>query len=304
MGLDRESLWNKSKLFMERAIACRNAGEFQEFQLWSAMLLEVLGKSALAHVHPVLVADPQDFESLLAACGASKSPDIRTIQAKTVYSRCRRLVNGFDEVAERFCNMMAIGRNAELHSGAVPFAQVALEAWQSQLWRCVKLLAEAQGESLESMLGSDEAAVANAIIVDASEALGAAVRGRIERARQGFVLGRSLEDRQHIGAAAHVAIQARMFEGCIEWECPACACVGVLSGELVDEELGEPEEAWSDDEPWLRRVKRTYASEHFQCVACRLELAGEEELAVAEVASEFEKEVMEEVSEEEEYGND
>ncbi|HWO18325.1 MAG TPA: hypothetical protein VNO30_06100 [Kofleriaceae bacterium] len=300
MGLTRESLWNKSKVFLERALSRRDAGEFEEFQLWAVMTLEVLGKAALAHVHPALVADPQDFESLLAACGAGKSPEFRTIQAKTVFSRCKRLVKGFDETCERFCLQMANDRNAELHSGAVPFTSVALDTWQPKLWHCVQLLTEAQGETLETLLGSDEAENAASIIDDASQALAAAVRGRIERARSEFSVGRSVEERKHVAAAAKIAVQAQVGDSSTDVTCPACQCVGILSGDQIDEEFIDRDE----DEPWLRWVKQTYAAERFRCVACKLHLEGEQELEVAEISTEFEKEKLQEAYDDDDYGND
>jgi hypothetical protein len=73
-----------------------------------------------------------------------------------------------------------------------------------------------------------------------------------------------------------------------------------LSGELVHEEAGERHE----EEPWLRWVSQSYAADRVRCVACRLQLMGEQEIEAAGVATEFQKDNLEEAYEEEEYGND
>ncbi|HXE43041.1 MAG TPA: hypothetical protein VN516_08455, partial [Candidatus Baltobacteraceae bacterium] len=64
MALTYEDLWNKAKIFIERAIAKRDESAFDEFQLWAAISLEILGKATLANIHPVLVVNPEKFESL------------------------------------------------------------------------------------------------------------------------------------------------------------------------------------------------------------------------------------------------
>lgn len=300
MGLTKVSLWNKSKVFLERGIACRNAGEFEQFQLWAIMALEVLGKAALAHIHPALVADPQDFESLLASCGVSKTLDFRTIQAKTVFSRCKRVVKGFDETCERFCLQMATDRNAELHSGSTPLSGVPIEKWQPKFWQCVRLLTEAQEQTLETLLGEHEATMAEEIVEDASQAIVAAVKGRIDRARNAFAEGQSDSERKHVAAAAQMAVRAQIDEESLEEECPACGCIGILRGDLAEEEVGEPD----DDEPWLRLVTQSYSAEEFRCVACRLHLEGEVELIAGEISTDFQKTNVQEFYDEEDYGND
>ena len=58
-----------------------------EYQLWASLALELLGKFALAQIHPCLVADPQSSVSLFAAAGVNIGTDVKTISAKTVFER-------------------------------------------------------------------------------------------------------------------------------------------------------------------------------------------------------------------------
>ena len=126
---ERDALFAKSIVFIKRALAHRDGNRLDEFQLWAALALELLGKSALAAIHPALIADPQNADSLFAACGHPISTTEKTITGKTVFARLRHLDKKFDNRTEDFCNAMAIRRNGELHSGTAPFAAFLPDAW-------------------------------------------------------------------------------------------------------------------------------------------------------------------------------
>ena len=53
---ERDALFTKSIVFIKRALAHRDDSRPDEFQLWAALALELLGKSALAAIHPALIA--------------------------------------------------------------------------------------------------------------------------------------------------------------------------------------------------------------------------------------------------------
>jgi hypothetical protein len=73
-----ESLWNKSKAYVDRSLRGRDDSDAHAHYLWAAVALELLGKAYLARIHPSLVADPTHFHSLSAACGRSLSPDLKS----------------------------------------------------------------------------------------------------------------------------------------------------------------------------------------------------------------------------------
>ena len=82
-ALSSDALMGKSQAYMGRALAAK-PGSKGEYQLWASLALELVGKAALARIHPCLVADPQSKVSLFAAAGMSISPDIKTITATTL----------------------------------------------------------------------------------------------------------------------------------------------------------------------------------------------------------------------------
>src|SRR3989442_2242650 len=134
VALQRDAVFAKSIGFIKRALAHRDGNRPEEFQLWAALALELLGKSALATIHPALIADPQNVDSMFAACGHPIGTNVKTIAAKTVFSMLRHLDKKFDDKTEKFCNAMAERRNAELHSGEAPFAAFLPDAWLPKYW--------------------------------------------------------------------------------------------------------------------------------------------------------------------------
>src|SRR3978361_204773 len=64
---DSDLLWEKTKLFAVRARQGEQEGVL--FPFWSILALELLARTVVAAVHPVLLADPKDGENLLYAFG-------------------------------------------------------------------------------------------------------------------------------------------------------------------------------------------------------------------------------------------
>jgi len=300
MALTYEDLWNKAKALIERAISKRNESAFDEFQLWASISLEILGKATLAKIHPVLIANPEKFEFLLVACGHTPSNDYRTIMAKTLFERCKRVVKNFDQVAEGFCLEMASRRNADLHSGEVPFDGIAIGVWQPKYWQVTKLLLDAQGKDLEGYLGANEARAAEEIISDASVALAKAIEGRIRKHELSFHKAYPEEQRDQVHEHAQITVNARLKYDETDTPCPACHSPGIMTGEYLTQEIKGP----AEDEPWINEVENLFGAERFECVVCGLKLVGVDEIVAADFDSEFTKLGYEESDYEPDYGND
>jgi hypothetical protein len=153
-ALTKEGLLGKSKLYIRRAFRAREAEEFDEYQLWASLAVELLGKAALAGIHPSLVADPTHFESLSAASGLHIGVDLKTITAKTLYTRLRHVTKYFDTRVQEFCDQLSLRRNAELHSGEAPFQQMRLEVWEGQYWHAAQIILDVMKSSLDEWLGA------------------------------------------------------------------------------------------------------------------------------------------------------
>jgi hypothetical protein len=156
-ALSHEPLFGKSKVYIARALAAKTRKSLGEYQLWASLALELLGKSALAAIHPCLVADPQSSVSLFAAAGMNIGTDLKTITAKTLFERLSHVSKRFDKTTQEYCQNMSLKRNAELHSGESPFETAIPSSWEGRFWHTAEIVLEIMGDTIESWLGADEA---------------------------------------------------------------------------------------------------------------------------------------------------
>lgn len=311
-AFDHASLWSKSKVFVDRAIRARDNADGDEYHLWAAIALEVLGKACLARIHPVLVADPSHLPSLLTAVGRTTGTNHKSIAAKTVFERLRLEVSFFDERMERECMLMANRRNAELHSGETPAIGLDQRSWVPQFWRAAHTLIADQGYTIEDWVGDGEGQRVREILRDAAELLRQTVLGRIERRRREidarFPLG-SQERREAEARAFARSAPTRVIEAADAIEeiaCPACGMKAWLLGSVALEEVtqveADPDAQWGP--MYFEMVETTYDVEEFRCSECGLRVDGRDEVAVAGLPADFAREDEREPDYEPEYGND
>lgn len=308
-----DTLWSKSKVFLERALKARDDDDASTYHLWAALSIELLAKAALAHVHPSLVADPNDIKSLLHACGVKDPPDKRSVTAKTVYERLTFLSVDFDEKLKKDCMFMANRRNAELHSGESPVAELDIRAWVFSFWRAVKVILAIQKKSLEAWVGNEEAERVEKILKDQSQLTSLAVAARIERRANEFNTKFPIGSNERDDVIARS--QARPVPRNIimssdesdETTCPSCGSKAWLLGfesdeEVIDINYGDPSDPFSNVEAW-ETVRKYFSVSAFKCIECGLALEGRNELGSTELASEFAREEEREPDYEPDYGN-
>jgi hypothetical protein len=307
-----EALYAKSQVYIGRGLKAQDRGDAEEYQLWASLALELLGKTALARVHPALIADPQHYQSLFAACGCQLSPDVRTIAPKTLFGRLGHIDKAFDVCHQKFCEQISQRRNAELHSGESPFSGMRSEAWEREFWGAIEVLLKMQKESLKSWLGIKNAEAPAKIIEQAAEALEWAVKNRIARCREDFeqkyqdpkkraeILEKSKEFRYWTWPE-HPQLTGDVLE---KQECPACSAAGMASGALWQEEVSEADYDPDDPGPPVEWVDRTYVVEEFLCSTCGLHLFGTNEIRASGLPEEFKTSDVRERVFGDPYGND
>ncbi|MEQ8572032.1 MAG: hypothetical protein RMA76_44330 [Deltaproteobacteria bacterium] len=266
------------------------------FHMWSALALELLGKSSLASIHPTLVAEPTHTKSILAACGKAADDGLRSISGKQTYERLGFLTKEFDERTRKNCSLMADRRNAELHSGVSPTTRLRPEAWVPDFWRAASVILRIQDRSLEDWTGPQEAERVDRILADRTQVLVESVRARIARCKAEFNKRLPAQDfsrklfidqiNKTVLTVDAVAKQG-LHDGSSRVECPACGCLGWLFGTELDVAPGDLD--YDGGMPFMYATV-TYGSEAFLCGACGLRLDGQEELRIGEVAEEFERE--------------
>src|SRR3981189_1827569 len=105
MGMwDSESLWLKAKTFFDTASGF-NRGD-SGFGLWSALGLELLGRSALSSISPALNADPKSEQNLFFSLGLPHVGQPRSIPAHSISDRLQKFIQGFDEQKKRLFDYM------------------------------------------------------------------------------------------------------------------------------------------------------------------------------------------------------
>jgi hypothetical protein len=307
-ALERDALYAKSKVYITRGLRAQSEKDIEEYQLWASLALELLGKAALSQIHPSLVADPDHYQSLFAACGHQISPDIKTITATTLFRRLTHIGKAFDTRHQKFCEQLALRRNAELHSGESPFSAMSAEAWEREFWGAIEIVLQMQDETLESWLGADDAKAPAKIIEQAQQAMEWAVTNRVSHCQQDFeAKNKSAKRREKlIEESKKLSWNDRTWDGRERCVCPACSCFGFLGGTLWKEEIAdyESESAGNEDSPPTETVQKTFTAEIFECPSCSLALFGTKELSAADVPGEFSKTEEREREFEQEYGND
>ncbi|WP_313458960.1 hypothetical protein [Stenotrophomonas sp.] len=277
MSWSKQALWTKAVLFMGRAAAEDREG--QVYPLWAAMGLEILARAAVSNVSPLLLADPErDHRNTLYALGfggvAPKS--IGTVQ---VLSLCKTLIAGFTEEEYKVASSLAGRRNEELHSGEAAFATFPVQSWLPGFFRCCLVLSESMGESLDSLLGVDEAKEAREVLGDSEQNIMAAVKASIAAHAKVFT-EKDADERAKLSAQAQKLGDDLSHQGHHRVKCPACDSVAVVQGEDVGRQRVEHGENGIT-------VRQAVLPTRFSCVACGLKLNGYQALRAAGVADHF-----------------
>jgi hypothetical protein len=293
------ALWVKSVNFINKALDPELGPDEQGF--WASSALELLGKATLAKIHPTLIADIRNNDrdrggdSLLAAAGAIRSSgDFVSIAATTVYSRCARVVQGFD--AGR-AGLVARDRNAYVHSASAIRVD---DTWWDRFWPLVSLLLASQERHLEEYVGVDRREEIESVLARANKhaqqrltTLIKVAKERHERLQRGEATER---ERADIGTRTRV-----MASYAESHRCPACGGQGWIYGDqtLDSDYIGSTTPS-GDYVGFIREV----ATDGFACGDCGLVLSDKSLVEHANMPLEFEIEDDESDYLEPEYGND
>jgi hypothetical protein len=308
-----EATWHKSKVFVERALKSRDERDFASFYLWAAVALELLAKSTLANIHPVLVADPNDFLNVLCAFGIKDPPRKKSITAATVYERLSHLSTDFDDKIKKTCMFMANFRNAELHSGETPLAGLDQRKWVPAFWKAVNVILIMQNKTLKDWVGEEEGSRVSTLLTDSSQLLAQVVEARISRksAEYSEKYPPGTKEREAAYQQSKMREAPRsifMLADQLEEEnCPACESKAWLLGTEWDQSIVEsgtdihPDYGYSM--PW-DKILTEYNVEGFRCFECGLVLEGKDEIKFAGLSESFERVEIQEPDYEPDYGND
>jgi hypothetical protein len=183
---DWESLWHKARYYALNAHELDSGDARVAF--FSALSLEFLTRSAVARVHPALLAHPNDDGvSLLHAFGIPSGKDGRrpkSVETKTVIARLGKILPEFSGIHSHICERLADLRNEELHTGSSPFADLPESGWLGDYYTAVAELCRFIGRPLKGLLGVQEAKAAQRYMRDSKRAVRKAVEELVAAARK------------------------------------------------------------------------------------------------------------------------
>lgn len=279
MSWEREPLFTKSKLFFEKANEEEKDSPF--FGLWCAMGLELLTRSALAHVSPTLLADPDvSHQNLLHALnlGSTKSKR-KSLITMQVLSLCQTLITDFNEAHFKIASAIINQRNEELHSGAAAFEEYPTQQWIAGFYKCCKILSEFQGESLNSLFGDEIQTEAEVILAEIEEEVIGKTKSLIAAHKKVFE-NKPKETQDELKELAQKNGDKLSTRGHHRVDCPACSNIGTVIGETYGKDHFENKEDHII-------IKSSILPTKFTCIACELKLNGYSSLKAADIANHY-----------------
>lgn len=308
-AISAEALLGKSRVYASRALQAKGSKDSEVYQIWAALALELLGKAQLAGIHPCLVVETENTNSLLEACGVETDTKVKTISAHVVFARLKHTVEKFGTPHAEACKIISSRRNAELHSGQAAFAGMGDKDWEGQFWSTAQLILASMDLELEDWVGSDSKIPAT-LADDFHTIKVEAAKQRIANARAAFAAPdekkrskKELEELRERSQAFHWYTYRDAFRYVLDnyWDisCPACKCKGFLGGDRVHEEVVD-----QDHESGYETVERYFTPVEFYCPSCDLRLDGAEEMKAAEFEEEYIDQDEREIEYEPDYGND
>lgn len=279
MSWDRDSLWAKSRTYFERAF--NTDREDDAFGLWCAMGLELLARSSVAKFSPTLLAEPdREHKYLLLALDLGSSQISRkSIATNQVLGLCKTLIPKFTDEQFKFASALTGRRNEELHSGTAAFVEYSTQQWIAGFYKCCKVLAESQDESLTSLFGDEEAKTAEQIISEMAVEVKSKVSSRIAAYKKVFD-EKDPNEQKELKNEAERQGEILSHRRHHRVPCPACGCVATVQGDSYGREQIENKENEII-------VRQSVVPTKFNCTACGLKLNGYGELSSANVADHF-----------------
>ena len=309
VAVAHETLLAKSKLMAKRSVEAKQSGMDIECQLWAAGALELLAKAQLSGIHPSLVVETENTNSLLEACGIPTGTKVRTINASVAYARLNHTVPHFSTPVIESCKRLADRRNAELHSGEAACAAMPFEAWEGDFWNAADLILKNMDMDLQEWLGADSKAPKALLKAHRQAEVNAAKQRVIHHASEfkkseKGKLGRDkfkLFKAQTLQRPTDYKDFRYLYSQTWHQECPACNTWGEAAGDLVWEEKAEDQQ---EADYGYEIIERGFSPSEFFCPTCGLSLVGDAAVNAVGINDEFIETKEIELTYEPDYGND
>ena len=257
-----DTLYAKSKLYMDQMES--NIADQWQYGLWSALCLELLSRSALSNISPILLADSGNWRNLNYAIGnapTAKKFSPVSISTKEVLARLTELIPEFTQEAAGFCSKHVERRNAELHTGEAVFCDLGTSEWLPRFYQACSLLLQSMGKNLSDFVEDDSQAIS---LIESLE--DAAAKAVMQDIKAHAKVWENKNDEERDNAILQATTWATRHSG-HRVECPSCKSPSLLQGSPSGTVSTEVEA----DEVLQRQ---TMLPSSFECIACGLKISG------------------------------
>lgn len=273
-----EKLKLSSQRWMTAALtAFAQGADSHDFAVHHAgIAAEHLLKAYLSSLHPALIVEAKDFDSLLHATGHGTHASAPASRAKTIglveaHARVHKILRKQIPVDQRALLPVANARNGVAHSGLHDIAEV-----QTVFTTCLRLIDPLLTEleiDPEVYWGS-YVSLHDRLIEEQVKAVRIQLEGKLARARTLFAqrYGHLAAKEREIVLATITRQSPRYMEHDEERPCPACGSKGWLMGDTHIDETNEPVVVFT---PYV-----------FACSACDLDVENEELWELGDFAEE------------------
>ena len=259
----QEALFRKAQLYAQEMQ--RHSRDEWLFGLTSTFVLEFVARAALAHISPTLLADGKDWNNTYYSLGYTPTAQKfipRSIDVTSVFSHLQDVIPSFTTELTGFAAKYINRRNEELHSGSTPFIGLPTD-WLPKFYEACDVLLKSMNDQLSSLFGESESQVAITLITASHDESAKTVIKSISAHKTVWEAIEPTEAKILSGQAATWA----MRQSGHRVKCPACGNDALLHGSPIS----EPIRKLDGD---LIVEAQEYLPSKFECVACKLKIAG------------------------------
>ncbi|MBX2851813.1 MAG: hypothetical protein KTR15_08725 [Phycisphaeraceae bacterium] len=281
-------MWTFDELFLKAATLARRGlnhpnPESSEVPLWCFVSLELLARSVLSKTNIALLADPQDGNNILYACGFPSTKSPKSIPAKTVFHRCTVICPGFTTQEYNTCMLWMNQRNEELHTGTLALDSLGSSEWMPRFFQISNILLVQASKVLEDYVGADHAPTAITMIDALSEDNKKTAFESIKTAKDAFESQEVSDRLRQIEEGQSLRLKDYRSRS-IGYDiiCPACEGPAIVTGDIVRSTVPH-----DDDGDFVQEDVRIPTKLH--CYSCGLELVGHPLLHAIDQGNQFTK---------------
>jgi len=272
----KDALLMKAQRYAQEMLSCGR--DEWRFGLASAFVLEFVARAALAKVSPVLLARNREWEHLYYALGHSPIKaryKPRSVEFSEVLNRLEVVRPAFTTELKGFSLQHMEWRNEELHDGGTPFDGLQ-PTWLARFYETCKVLLNAMDEELPVLFGELEAEVAEQLIIASRDQSAMAVHREVAAHKNGWE-EKSQEEKDEL---QRQALSWATRQDGHRVKCPACGSHALLNGAPISAVIRKLEGDFVVE-------AQDYLPSKFECIACRLKIAGLSHLTACGLGSPY-----------------